>query len=102
MEIIILSKQRKDFPGGPVVKNLPANTRNMSSWSKKAPHATDQLSPRATTTEPRLKPEHPTAHAHNKRSHNNKKPMHCNWSVAPLTPTRERLHTATKTQPSQK
>ena len=35
LEKIILSKQRKGFPGGPVVKNLPANARNMSSWSKK-------------------------------------------------------------------
>ena len=34
------------FPGGPVVKNLPANP-----WSKKIALATRQLSPCATTTE---------------------------------------------------
>ena len=44
-----------DFPGGPVVKNLPSNTGDVGSisgWGTKIPHAAGQLSPCATTTEP--------------------------------------------------
>ena len=37
-----------DFPGGLVVKNLPANA---DLWSGKVPHAAGQLSPCASTTE---------------------------------------------------
>ena len=43
-----------NFPGGPVVKNLPYNAGDTSSipgQGTKIPHATGQLSPRATTTE---------------------------------------------------
>ena len=43
------------FPGGTVVKNLPANTGDMGSIpgpETKIPHAVRQLSPCATTTEP--------------------------------------------------
>ena len=43
-----------DFPGGPVVKNLPYNTGDASSipgQGTKIPHAAGQLSPRGTTTE---------------------------------------------------
>ena len=43
-----------DFPGGPVVKNLPSNagdTGSIPGQGTKIPHATWQLSPRATTTE---------------------------------------------------
>ena len=45
-----------DFPGGAVVKNLPANAGDtgFEPWSGKIPHATEQLSPSATTTEPAL------------------------------------------------
>ena len=46
-----------DFPDGTVVKNPPANAGNTGSsppWSRKIPHATEQLSPCATTTEPAL------------------------------------------------
>ena len=43
-----------DLPGGPVVKNPPSNAVDMGltpgQWTK-IPHATGQLSPRATTTE---------------------------------------------------
>ena len=45
---------RGDFPGGPVVKNLPYNAGDLGSipgQGTKIPHATGQLSPRATTTE---------------------------------------------------
>ena len=46
---------QRDFPGGPVVKNLPSNAGDMRSTpgqGTKIPHASEQLSPRATTTEP--------------------------------------------------
>ena len=45
----------RDFPGGPVVKNLPSNAGNVDlipGQGTKIPHATRQLSPHATTTEP--------------------------------------------------
>ena len=44
-----------DFPGGTVVKNPPANQcrgHGFEPWSGKIPHATEQLTPCATTTEP--------------------------------------------------
>ena len=49
-------ENRGDFPGGPVVKNLPANSGDMDSISDpgtKIPHSIGQLSP-CTTTEPIL------------------------------------------------
>ena len=44
------------FPGGLVVKNLPANAGDteFSPWSGKIPHAVEQLSPHSTTIEPVL------------------------------------------------
>ena len=46
----------RGFPGGTVVKNPPANAggRGFEPWSGKIPHAVEQLSPCATTTEPAL------------------------------------------------
>ena len=44
-----------DFPVSPVVKNLPCNAKDMGSTpgqGTKIPHATEQLSLYATTTEP--------------------------------------------------
>ena len=44
-----------DFPGGPLVKNLPSNERDMGlipGWGNKIPHTMRQLSLHATTTEP--------------------------------------------------
>ena len=43
----------EDFPGGAVVKNPPANSGDtgFEPWSGKTPHAAEQLSPCATTTE---------------------------------------------------
>ena len=42
----------QDFPGGPVVRNQPANAGEMvPSWPMKIPHATGQLSPRITQQE---------------------------------------------------
>ena len=43
-----------DFPGGPVVKNLPYNagdTGSIPGQGTKIPHAPGQLSPHTTTTE---------------------------------------------------
>ena len=43
-----------DFPGGPVVKNLPYNAGDAGSnpgQGTRIPHAMGQLSPRTTTTE---------------------------------------------------
>ena len=45
----------RDFPGGPVVRNPPysaGDTGSIPGQGTKIPHATGQLSPRATTTEP--------------------------------------------------
>ena len=44
-----------DFPGGPVIKNLPANCRGhgFNPWPGKIPHAVEQLSLCATNPEPR-------------------------------------------------
>ena len=46
------------FPGGAAVKNPPANSGDtepgFEPWSGKIPHAAEQLSPWATTTEPAL------------------------------------------------
>ena len=49
-------KKTRDFPGGPVVKNLPSNTGDISlipGFGTKIPHAAKQLSPCTTTTEPK-------------------------------------------------
>ena len=44
----------RDFPGGTVVKNPPANTGDIGfePWSGKIPHSAEQLSLCTTTTEP--------------------------------------------------
>ena len=60
-----------DFPGGPVVK-----AQWFDSWSRKIPHALEQLSLCATATEAQA----PRACALSKRSHRSEKPAHCNWS----------------------
>ena len=47
-------KYNRDFPGGPVVKNLPSNSGAMGSIPgrrTKIPHAEGQLSPHAATKE---------------------------------------------------
>ena len=64
-----------DFPGGPVAKNPTSNAGDLGSIpgrGTKIPHASGQLSPSATTTEAHM----PRAHAPNKRSHHNEKPVH--------------------------
>ena len=49
-----LKKERRDFPGGPVVKNPPCNAGDVGSipgQGTKILHAVGQLSPHARTTE---------------------------------------------------
>jgi len=43
-----------NFPGGTVDMSLPANGRRhrFDPWSGKIPHATEQINPCATTSEP--------------------------------------------------
>ena len=44
-----------DFPGGPVVQNLPCDAGDAGSvpgWGTKIPHAAEILCPSAGTTEP--------------------------------------------------
>ena len=66
-----------DFPGGPVVKNLPSNAGDAGSilgQGTKIPHVAGQLSPCATTREPAC---------HNYREAcRNKEPMHHNKDPA--------------------
>ena len=67
-------------------------------WSGKIPHATEQLGPWATTTEPaRLEPV-----LRNKRGCNSERPAHRDEERPPLAATRESSRTETKTQHSQK
>ena len=84
-----------------MVKYTPAISRDtkFDPWSWKIPHATGQLSPQATTTEP----THSRAHALLQE-----KPLQMRgprttageWPL--LSATRESPHVATKTQHSQK
>ena len=51
LKIQVLSNKERGFPGGPVVKNPPCNTRDMgliSDWRAKMPHAMGHLRPKAT------------------------------------------------------
>ena len=67
-------------------------------WSGKIPHATEQLGPWATTTEPaRLEPG-----LRNKRGRDSERPAHRDEEWPPLTATRESPPTETKTQHSHK
>ena len=56
-------KKHRDFPGGPVVKNLPCNGKDeglIPGEGTKIPHAVEQLSPLATTKKficPQLNPD---------------------------------------------
>ena len=49
-------KKTSDFPGGPVIKNLPSNAGDVGlipGFGTKIPHAAKQLSPGTATTEPK-------------------------------------------------
>ena len=64
---------KRDFPGGPVVKNLPANTGDVDlipDPRTRIPHAIGQLGSHATTTEARapLRPCFTTREATTMRS----------------------------------
>ena len=50
---LVVKNLSRDFPGGAVVKNPPANS-GFEPWAGKIPHAAEQLRPCATTTEPAL------------------------------------------------
>ena len=65
-------KKLLDFPGGRVVKNLPANA-GFDTWSRNIPHATEKLSLWAAITEVRyLVQEYSTCHRVTK-------PLSCNY-----------------------
>ena len=67
-------------------------------WSGKIPHATEQVGPWATTTEPaHLKPV-----LCNKRGRDSERPAHRDEEWPPLAATRESPRTETKTQHRQK
>ena len=83
-----------------MVENLPANAgdHGFEPRSGKIPHAAEQLSPRATTTEPaRLEPV-----LHNGRGGDSERPAHRDEEWPPLATTGESPRTETKTQHSQK
>ena len=52
-QFLFFKRHSVGFPGGPVVKNLPANAggHGFDPWSRKIPHGVDQLSPCSTTRE---------------------------------------------------
>ena len=64
----------KDLLGGPVIKNSPSNAGDVGSIparGTKIPHATGQLSPCTTTTEPAPQVEIPRAATKTQRSPKN-------------------------------
>ena len=55
---VVLKRMKWGFPGGPVVKNLPASTgERFDPWSGKIPHATEQLSQLTPTPFSKRKPK---------------------------------------------
>ena len=82
---MVVKNQPEDFPGGPMVKNPPANPRDKGSISgpgTKIPNAVEQLSLCVTTTESMnhnyRSPQALEPVSHNQRSHSKEKPAHCN------------------------
>ena len=52
---MVKNPPHRDFPGGPVVGSCPSNAGDMGSipdQGTRIPHASEQLSPCATTAEP--------------------------------------------------
>ena len=109
---VLLKCTLPGFPGGAVLKNLPANAgdtglspgpgRSHIPWSNEA-HAPQLLSLRSRAREPQLlKPMRLQSVLRNKRSHCNEKPTHHNEGQPPLVATRESPRAATKTQHSQR
>ena len=119
LEQIILKFVWRDFPGGAVVKNPPANAgdtglspdpgRSHMPQSNQA-RAPQLLSLRSRAREPQLLSLHattteahvPTARAPQQEKPHNEKPTHHNEEQPPLAATRESPHAATKTQCSKK
>ena len=95
-----LRVNEEDFPGGPVVKNPPANAGNMGSipgWGRfRVPRSNQACEPQLP------KPMYPRAHP----LHQEKPPQGEAYvpqtRAAPLAPTGESPCTATKIQCSQK
>ena len=53
--LLIIQDSTQGFPGGSVVKNPPVDAGDeFDSWFRKIPHAKEQLTPCATTTQPVL------------------------------------------------
>ena len=82
----VKKKTPQSFPGGSVVKNLPAKAGDTGLTPDLGrSHAEEQLRPRATTTEPVLsstgaattEPTSPEASALQQDKHCNAKPGHC-------------------------
>ena len=84
---IYIQKLSTGFPGGTVVENLPANAEDMGSspGKGKIPHATEQLSPCDTTTEP----THLEPVPHNKRGCDSERP-HTAMKSGPHSPQLEK------------
>jgi len=84
-----LNKRGGDFPGGPVVKNPPANPRRFHvPWSNQA-HEPRERS---------LRPPEPVLC--NKRSHCDERPAHLNQKAAPAHRHQRKLLHNPKTQRS--
>ena len=87
--IISLKTLLLGFPSGAVVKKESAcqcRGHRFEPWSRKIPHAAEQLSPCAITTEP----AHLEPMLCNKKSHYNEKPAHRNKERPLLTATRRK------------
>ena len=107
-----IKHKRRDFPGGAVVKNLPANAGDTSSspgpGRSHVPRSNEARAPqllslRSRAREPQLlKPVCLESVLRNKRSPCNEKPAHRKEELPPLATTRESPCAATKTQRSQK
>ena len=91
------------FPGGSVLKNLPANavdTGFIPDWEDPTCHATEQLS-----CAPQLESESPNygspctleLEIHNQRSHHSEKPSHRSYRVIPVNHNYRKAQAATKT-----
>ena len=65
-----------DFPGGPVVRNPPANAENMSSIP--GPGRSHMQQSNEAWQPPTAKPVSLEPALRNKRSHRNERPTHCN------------------------
>ena len=70
-----LFKNQTGLPGGPVIRNLPANAGNMGSIQKESTCCRGATELKCATT---VELMHLQLMLHNKRSHHSEKPMHHN------------------------